>query len=135
MIGENNLAEEIKRKLSIEHEYPPEGNVTRRGNDIQGVHPIHGSAKTGENYIVHTDSQTFHCFRCDSTGDVLDLVAMDEGIIECEEAGELTGNDFIETLEIASERAGVELEWDDYVWVDRNYFGIDEALEKRGVKL
>jgi len=109
----DNIVEEIKRNLPLEHEYPPKGDETERGSDTQGGHPIHGST-SGNNYLLHKDTQTFRCFRCKSWGDVIDMVAIDEGIITCEEAGELTGTDFIEALEIAADRADVDLDWDEY---------------------
>ena len=106
----SDLVDKLKNALSLEREYPPDKAV-RKGRDIQGAHPLHGS-DTGANYIVHTDSQTWHCFRCGSHGDVLDMIAVENGIVSCGDAGKLKGSDFTDVLSRACERAGIEMNID-----------------------
>lgn len=72
-------------------------------------HPLHGS-DTGNNFEV--DGQQWFCFRNghNSGGSKFEWVAMEEGILNCADCteGALRGKDFIDTLEIAAERAGVD---------------------------
>jgi len=54
--------------------------------EIQGGHPLHGS-DNGLNFSVNVKKNIWHCFRDDSGGGPLELVAMMNGLIECGEAG------------------------------------------------
>ena len=49
------------------------------------THPIHGS-KNGNNLAVNEATGTFYCHRCGSSGDALTALAVDAGIIHCEDA-------------------------------------------------
>ena len=53
------------------------------GSEILGPHPVHGST-TGQNLCIRGD--LWHCFRCDSGGGPLEALAVDSGLIDCEEA-------------------------------------------------
>jgi P4 family phage/plasmid primase-like protien len=53
--------------------------------EIQGGHPLHGSESEG-NFSVNVQKNIWHCFRDDSGGGVLELVAVMNGLIECGEA-------------------------------------------------
>lgn len=108
-----DLVKKVKRNLPSIDMLVGMSDVKRKGDDIQGSHPVHGS-ETGSNLILHPSTGTWHCFRHDVTSDKLGWIAVSEGIIDCEDAGELTGTDFIEVLEIACERAGIEMDWEDY---------------------
>lgn len=54
--------------------------------EIQGGHPLHGS-DNGLNFSVNVKKNIWYCFRDDSGGGPLELVAMMNGLIECGEAG------------------------------------------------
>lgn len=56
--------------------------------EIRGSHPFHGST-TGNNYAINTQKNTWICRRDghNSGGGVLELFAVKEGIIRCEDAG------------------------------------------------
>jgi putative DNA primase/helicase len=55
------------------------------GNEIQGPHPVHGS-ENGFNFAFNSAKNTWCCYRCNSGGDALTLVAVLDGIIDCEKA-------------------------------------------------
>ncbi|NVO66406.1 phage/plasmid primase, P4 family [Methanofollis tationis] len=69
--------------LTVEEFLMPE-NPKRSGNEIFGVHPIHGS-RTGHNLYINPSAGTWHCFRCNSGGDALLAFAVTRGIVRCEE--------------------------------------------------
>ena len=72
------------------------------GSTAIGKHPFHGS-DSGVNFHVDTTKNVYSCFRCDSGGSGLELVALKHGIIECHEArqGCLRGEKFREAVEAA----------------------------------
>jgi P4 family phage/plasmid primase-like protien len=74
------------------------------GEELYGVHPIHGS-KGGQNFWVNPSKNVWHCFRCESGGGPLSLMAVIEGMIVCEQAGKgaLRGDKFIEVLKKGEE--------------------------------
>lgn len=76
-----------------------------RGSEIQGGHPKHGS-KTGQNFCIDTASNCWHCFRCESGGGPLDLVAVMEGIVSCEDAGNMSDEQFLDAVIAAHNEYG-----------------------------
>jgi len=58
--------------------------------------------------VLHTDTDTWHCFRCDTHSDRLGWIAVDEGLVDCSEADDIS-HVFTEVLEVAAERAGIDL--------------------------
>lgn len=95
-------------KMSILDVVPLAG-LHKQGNEYYGPHPRHGS-KTGHNFWVNPSKNCFHCFRHDSGGGPLLWIAVEEGIIRCEEAvpGALRGPVFKKVLE-AVERRGFKV--------------------------
>lgn len=88
---------------------------TDKGNTIQGAHPIHGgtshSDKESSNFTVDKKKEIWRCWAHDTWGDILTFIAMEEGLITCNEANNI-GDIFPEVLEVAADRAGVELNLD-----------------------
>ena len=84
---------------------PPEGNVSRSGNELRGDHPIHGSTNGG-NYVINVSKNVWHCKRCESGGGPVAAIAVKHGLISCSDAqaGELRGDLFKEVLKIAKEQ-------------------------------
>lgn len=80
-------------------------NAKRKGDEIFGIHPIHGS-DTKQNFWVNTTKNSWHCFRCESGGGPLLWLAVESGFIDCSEAvpGRLRGDDFKKVLKIAQEK-------------------------------
>jgi len=90
----------------IQNECPPEAKGKRQNWDIlklsdelekkhklvdvhndgilRGPHPEHGST-TGKNFEVDLEKGVWHCYRCGTGGDALSLVALLEGLIECQD--------------------------------------------------
>jgi len=92
----------IKHDLNVT-DVIPMGNLKRRGDEYQGAHPVHGS-EGGNNFTVNPIKNVWHCFRHDSGGDALKWIAVQEGIINCED--NLRGKNFIKALEVAKEKYG-----------------------------
>ncbi len=87
------------------------GGFTKRGNEYQGAHPIHGS-KTKMNFCVNPSKNTWYCFRHDTGGGALSWVAVKHGIISCDEAvpGALKGKKFKEVLKILEKKYDIKTE-------------------------
>ena len=84
--------------------------MKRRGNELIGEHPLHGST-TGTNLSINLEKNVWRCFRCDSGGGAMSLIAVLEGIIDCDQAipGGLKGDAFRQTVAIAREKYGMEI--------------------------
>jgi hypothetical protein len=69
----------------------------------QGPHPVHGS-RYGKNLYVDTIRQLWCCYRCRSGGDAMNALAVDAGLIRCDESvrgclsGKMYGKVGIEAL-------------------------------------
>ena len=87
--------------------YLGEPKVTN-GDEYKFTHPIHGST-TGTNLSINIKENYWHCFRCNTGGDVISLVAILEGIITCGER--LEGPSYIKTLNVLS-NYGLEQKYD-----------------------
>jgi hypothetical protein len=87
---------------------------SQSSGEWEGAHPQHGST-TGDNFNVQPDQGVWHCFRCDSGGSYLHLIAVGEGLIPCEDArsGVFTGNAelYHQVVKIANERFGAGINW------------------------
>ncbi len=55
--------------------------------ELQGEHPIHGSSKDegGNNFSINIKKNTWYCHRCKCGGGPLELLALREGILPCDE--------------------------------------------------
>lgn len=79
-----------------------------RGRELEGVHPVHGSA-TGKNLVIDPDRNIWCCFHNATPhggGDAWALLAVVEGIISCEDTlkGALRGEVLERTLDAALQR-------------------------------
>lgn len=112
----NLLSEEIG--IRIEDVGAPINGV-KRGSEIQGAHPVHGST-TGHNYSIDTSKNLWHCFRCDSGGDPITFIAVKKGLISCSDAGKvpITDEIFLKVKEaLATEYGfGTQIEEIDRKW-------------------
>lgn len=109
--------ERVKQSLDLERivssqasDWSPAAQAAPR--EGRCAHPVHGHTGDGDNagnLIVTDDTeQGWYCYSHDSGGDVLDWIAVEEGITSCRDPHP-TGDDFVETLRAAADRAGVEL--------------------------
>lgn len=83
--------------------------LTRQGDEYTGSHPIHGST-TGRNFSINVEKNTFYCFRCNSGGGAIALVAILEKIITCDDVKDLTEKKFLKAKKIAKEKYGLKIE-------------------------
>ena len=88
--------------------------LTLKNGELVGPHPIHGSTG-GTNFRINEDKNNWYCFRCGHGGDAIDLIAVLEGLIECEPGPDwdnhFSGSAenkalFKRTLKIAEEKYG-----------------------------
>jgi len=79
--------------------------LTQNGEELFGPHPQHGST-TGSNFHVNLEKNVWHCFRHESGGGPLELLAVLNGLIPCEDChkGALRGNFFKRTVLLAAEK-------------------------------
>ncbi len=84
--------------------------LSQNNGNLMGSHPVHGS-ETGQNFSVTPSKGVWCCFRHNTGGDAISLVAVREGIINCEDSqpGGLVGEKFKKALKIAGEKYGIEL--------------------------
>lgn len=93
-----------KVNIPIEQVFPI-NTLKRQGNQFVGSHPIHGS-DTGRNFAINTEKNVWYCFRHGTGGDALALLAVLEGIIQCQNCvpGALSGAIFKKVLDAARAR-------------------------------
>lgn len=59
------------------------------GPELVGTHPIEGSESGGKrNFHINTEKNTWYCWHHNSGGGPLEWIAVKEGIISCDQAGE-----------------------------------------------
>jgi putative DNA primase/helicase len=87
----------------------PLAGLHRQGDEYYGPHPVHGS-DTGHNFWVNPSKNCWHCFRHKTGGGPLLWLAVEDGIIRCEDAGPgaLRGEVFKRVLEKARLRGLVK---------------------------
>lgn len=67
----------IARVLELYHWQP----VIKRGAELRGPCPIHkSSSDTSTTFSVNTEKNAFNCFKCEASGNQLDLAACYFGI-------------------------------------------------------
>jgi P4 family phage/plasmid primase-like protien len=95
-------------ELNIERVANTTQLMNKSNGEYQGAHPVHGS-DSGTNFSINPAKNCWHCFRCDSGGGPLSLIAVQEGIIDCSDArrGALRGEDFKAALKIAVDKYGL----------------------------
>ncbi len=84
-------------------------NAEKFGDEIRGSHPIHGS-DNGYNFHINISINEWYCHRCRSGGDVALWLAVEAGIINCQDAkpGALQGKKFVEVLEYAKSKGLID---------------------------
>lgn len=75
----------------------------KSSTELAGAHPQHGSS-TGDNFNVNVAKGLWHCWRHGTGGDALSLIAVCEGVLECDQAvsGALSGAMFGRVVDIAN---------------------------------
>lgn len=90
--------DKIKERLSIEEVISSYIKLDQAGKNMKGRCPFHNE-KTAS-FFVAPDRGTYYCFGCGVKGDIFSFVQQFEGL------------DFMGSLKLLAERAGVKLEFD-----------------------
>jgi len=93
--------------------------LVRRGKQLQGPHPVHGS-NTGFNFSINPAKNTWFCYRHWVGGGPLTLLGIQEGIITCEDLadGKLSKEKYKKLIALAKER-GIKKESDEEKITDK----------------
>lgn len=92
--------------ISIDAVAWPKAIKERRGSEVIGTHPLHGSTG-GKNFSINTSKNCWHCFRHGTGGGPLEWLAVEAGLISCQDAkpGCLDDKElFKKVLQIARDR-------------------------------
>ncbi len=97
--------------IPIDQVAMPKGIKERAGSEIQGSHPLHGST-SGKNFSINTSKNCWHCFRHGTGGGPLEWLAVETGLIQCQDAKPecLDTETFKKVLQIARDRGFCILE-------------------------
>lgn len=90
--------EKIKEKLGIEEVISSYIKLDNAGKNLKGKCPFHNE-KT-PSFFVSPERGGYYCFGCSAKGDIFTFVQQFEGL------------DFMGSLKLLAERAGVKLEFD-----------------------
>lgn len=90
--------EKIKERLGIEEVVSTYIKLDRAGKNLKGKCPFHNE-KTPSFYVT-PERGSYHCFGCGAGGDIFSFVQQFEGL------------DFMGSLKLLADRAGVKLEFD-----------------------
>lgn len=95
--------------------YPILSQMSCVNGVIHGKHPVHGSSN-GHNFKIDLNKGIWACYRHKNTetgnfigGDSLRLIALMEGILQCEECvkGSLSGDKFKKVLDVVRDKFGI----------------------------
>ena len=80
------------------------------GDEYHGTHPGHGSSN-GNNFFVNAKKGEWHCYRHNTGGGVLNLIAMKEGLMKCGDCipGALKGVTFKKLAKIVKEKYKIDI--------------------------
>lgn len=94
--GSCNISDFIRDNGITPMDITPPLNPVKKGDEIEGVHPIHGSTN-GHNWSYNTKTGEMCCRRCSSgTKDLIQLIALRLHLIKCEDLRtvEIRGDDY-----------------------------------------
>jgi DNA primase catalytic core len=101
MADNDATVDQIKDALDIVDVVQETVSLTQSGDEWTGEHPGHES-KSGHSLNVNQKKQLWNCWNCGAKGDVLDWIAERQGLD--------IKSQFYQVLEIAAQKAGIELE-------------------------
>ena len=97
----DTIVDKIKDALDIVDVVQETTELTQVGDEWTGKHPTHES-KSGRSLNVNKKKQVWQCWNCGARGDVLDWIADANGLD--------IKTQFQQVLEIAAQKAGIELD-------------------------
>ena len=97
--------------LTVDQVWPVPSDAEVAGEWRKFAHPTHGSAN-GNNLAIHKRGAVFYCHRCGSSGDALIALAVDAGLINCEDArpGCLADRTLMERVKDAARDRGLPID-------------------------
>jgi len=95
-----DLVSEIKARLSIEDVVSSYVQLKKTGRSFKGLCPFHNE-KT-PSFIVSPEKQIAYCFGCHKGGDIFKFIEEVEGV------------DFVESMRILADKAGIKVETSDF---------------------
>lgn len=101
MSSRDSTVDRIKDALDIVDVVQETTNLTHVGDEWTGKHPTHDS-ESGRSLNVNRKKQVWQCWNCGAKGDVLDWIADANGLD--------VKTQFQQVLEIAAQKAGIELD-------------------------
>lgn len=87
-------------------------SLEQKSGELRGANPWHGST-TGNNFALDPDEEQWFCHSQGhkAGGGIFEYIAVDEGLVDCGHTDDIS-TVFTEVLEIAAEKAGVDLQMD-----------------------
>ncbi len=92
----SSIIETIKAKIDIAEEIGLVVHLQKSGKALKGLCPFHNERTPS--FYVNRETQTFHCFGCNESGDVFSFVQKQQGL------------EFRDTLHYLAEKTGVTVE-------------------------
>jgi hypothetical protein len=85
-------------------------NFRQKGGEFQGISPTHGST-TGGNFCINIEKGLWRCFRCNSGGGAISLIALLNNLIKCSDArlGCITPEIYQKCVELAKNKYGIDI--------------------------
>jgi len=126
----NNGGISSKLGLRIEDFTRPINAKRMASGDIQGEHPIHGS-KTGMNFSINTQKNTWFCYRCRIGGDPVSWIAYEHCGVDESQCDNLSHEDILKVKKWLSEN-GYKKQIES---MDAEYFAPDPSLPQPDITL
>ncbi|MBU2535012.1 MAG: DNA primase [Chloroflexota bacterium] len=90
-----SVVDEVKQKTDIVSVVGQYVALKKAGRNLVGLCPFHG--ERNPSFFIYPEQQSWHCFGCNTGGDVFSFIMKKEGL------------DFGETLHLLAQRAGVTI--------------------------
>ncbi|MBW1673945.1 MAG: DNA primase, partial [Deltaproteobacteria bacterium] len=89
------VIDEVKQRIDIVETIGQYVSLKKAGRNLSGLCPFH--SENHPSFLVYPEQQSWHCFGCNTGGDVFSFVMKKENM------------DFGETLRLLAQKAGVTI--------------------------